>query len=87
MTGQVTQSKYPWRAVARTVFQATVGLAAAWGLIVQAAGVDETVPVVASSLAVAGGVTRVMAVPQVNAWLERFLPFLAATPRAKGEGA
>lgn len=74
-----TQSAYPWHAVVRTVFQAIVGFAAAWALIVEAMGVDQTVPWVAGSLTVTAAITRVMALPSVNDWLARFLPFLAAT--------
>jgi hypothetical protein len=32
--------------------------------------------------AISAGVTRVMALPGVNAWLTRFLPFLAAEPKS-----
>ena len=74
-----TQAAYPWHTVVRTVFQAVVGLAAAWALIVEALGVDQTIPWVATSLAVTAAITRVMALPAVNEWLARFLPFLAAT--------
>lgn len=74
-----TQTEYPWHAVARTVFQAVVGFAAMWALIVEAMGVDTALPWVAASLAVTGAITRIMAIPQVNDWLARFVPFLAAT--------
>lgn len=76
-----TQTRYPWRAVARTMFAFVVGLAATWAAIVQAAGVDETAPIVASSLTIAGGVTRVLALPQVDDLLRRFFPWLAAEPK------
>ena len=74
-----TQSEYPWHAVVRTVFQAVVGFAAMWVLMVEAMGLDETLPWVAASLAVTGAITRVMAIPAVNQWLARFIPFLAAS--------
>jgi len=80
-----TQSRYPWRATLRTAFAFVVGLAAAWGLIVEAAGVDQTVPIIASSLAAASAVTRVMALPAVNDLIEKFLPFLAPAPKPSGE--
>lgn len=73
-----TQSEYPWHAVVRTVFQAVVGFAAMWALMVEAMGLDETLPWVAASLAVTGAITRVMAIPAVNQWLAKFAPFLAA---------
>ncbi len=71
-----TQVTYPWRATARTVFQAFVGLCALLPLIV---GTD--VPkagAVAVALSVSATVTRIMAIPEVNMWLERFLPWLSA---------
>ena len=75
-----TQEQYPWRTVVRTIFQAVVGFASMWALIVGALGLDETLPWVAASLAVTGGITRVMAIPEVNAWLARWVPWLAAEP-------
>ena len=77
-----TQTAYPWRATLRTVFQALVGLAVAWPVIVEAIGLDTTWAWVSGSLAVAAAVTRVMALPAVDAWLSRFLPWLAAAPTA-----
>jgi hypothetical protein len=74
-----TQVRRPWRSVARTIFQATVSLAAMWGVIVEVAGLPDWAWV-GCSVAVAGGITRVMALPGVEAWLRRFLPFLAAAP-------
>lgn len=74
---QSTQSEHPWTTVARTIFQAVIGFAAAWALIVEAAGVDQTIPWVATSLAITAGITRVMALPAVNEWLARFIPWLA----------
>lgn len=78
---EATQERYPWRTVVRSVFQALVSFAAMWGLIVVALGIDETLPWVAASLAVTGGITRVMAIPAVNDWLAHFVPWLAATPK------
>lgn len=75
--GTPTQVVHPWRSVLRTVFQAVVGLAAAWAIIVQAVGLDETIPWVATSLVITGAITRFMNSPAANAILERFLPFLA----------
>jgi hypothetical protein len=77
-----TQVRRPWRSVARTIFQATVSLAAMWGLVVEAAGLPDWAWV-GCSVAVAGGITRVMSLPGVEAWLRRFLPFLAAAPSPK----
>lgn len=91
LTNTPTQVRRPWRSTARTVFQALVGLAAIAPLI--AAGVEEAtgydldgVPFIVVALAAAAAVTRVMAVPGVEAWLRRFLPFLAAAPDSHPHG-
>lgn len=80
-----TQTQHPWRATLRTLFAAIVAVAAAWGLIVEAAGIDQTIPVVAASLTFAAGITRVMALPAVNDLIARFLPWLAAEPKPGDE--
>lgn len=72
-----TQTRYPWRTVVRTIFQFVVGLAASWGIIVAAAGIDPGIEWVAGSVAIAAGITRVMALPAVDDLIHRFLPFLA----------
>lgn len=73
-----TQTAYPWRATARTVLQAIVGLAALLAMITVDAG---TPAALATAVAVSATMTRVMAIPAVNAWISTFLPFLAAAPR------
>ena len=75
-----TQTRHPWRATVRTVFAVVVGVSASWGAIVTAAGVDQAEPVVASSIALTGAITRVLALPQVEQLLQRFVPWLAAAP-------
>lgn len=75
-----TQTKYPWRSTLRTAFQAALGLATALPLIVGAADIDETAPIVAGVIAAAGGFARVMALPQVEDFLQKFVPWLAAKP-------
>lgn len=77
LTGTPTSVAHSWRATVRTVFQAVVGFAAMWALIVETLGLDSTLPWVAASLAVTGGITKVMNLPAVENWLVRFLPFLA----------
>lgn len=72
-----TQAAHPWRATLRTIFAAVVGLASMWALIVDTLGLDPGIPWVAASIAVTGAVTRVLALPGVIAWLERFVPWLA----------
>lgn len=85
-----TQVRRPWRSTIRTVFQALVGLAALAPLIAaaveEATGYDlDGVPFVVVALAGAAAVTRVMAIPAVEAFLRRFLPFLAAAPSPADE--
>lgn len=75
-----TQVRRPWRSTARTIFQAAVALAAMWALIVQALGLPDWAWV-SASVAVAGGITRVMALPGVETFLRTFLPFLSAAPK------
>jgi hypothetical protein len=77
-----TQVRHPWRSMLRTGFAVVVALAAMMPLLVTAAGVDETLAPVAGVLAIASGITRVLALPQTEAFLKRFLPFLAATPKS-----
>lgn len=73
-----TQAQHPWRATVRTLFAAVVALAAMLPLLVDASGLDETAGPVAGALAIAGAITRIMAIPQVNDFLGQFLPFLSA---------
>jgi hypothetical protein len=56
----------------RTVLQTGLGVAVALPAIVQASGIPESLPWVGGSLAVAGGAARVMALPAVEALLDRF---------------
>lgn len=74
-----TQETNPVRTTIRTIFQMVVSLAAMWFLIVEALGISQTIPWVASSIAVAAAITRLMAVPQVNEWLSTYIPWLAPT--------
>lgn len=74
-----TQTRHPWRATARTIFAAGVGLLSLLPLIAMTAHVD-TVPAVAQVLAIAGAVTRVLALPGVDGWLRRWVPWLATEP-------
>ena len=73
---QPTQVRHPWRSTFRTTFQLTVALASLLPYVV--AQVD--IPVggaLAQVLAVAATITRVMAMPEVSTFLERFVPWLA----------
>ncbi|XQE81574.1 hypothetical protein ACN24L_25185 [Streptomyces microflavus] len=61
------------RRTARTVLQTALALAVLLPALVDASGVAATLPRVAGALAVAGAVTRVMALPGVQALLPRWL--------------
>lgn len=71
-----TQAAHPWRATARTVVAAIVGLAALTPTIVDELGIG-ALPWAAAAVAVAGAVTRILAIPGVIDWTRRFLPWLA----------
>jgi hypothetical protein len=74
-----TQTRHPWRATARTVFAGLVGGLTLLPEVAAEAHIG-TVPTVAQVLVVTGAVTRVLAMPSVNEWLNRYLPWLAASP-------
>ena len=82
---ETTQARNPWAAVRRTV------LALAGFIIVMAPLAPEIVrqagiaglPWVAGAVAVAAAITRVLAIPGVEAWLREHLPSLAAAPPRK----
>jgi hypothetical protein len=83
-----TQVARPWRATVRTVFQALVALAVMAPILVEAAGVDPAaIPWLAGVLALCGAVARVMALPVVEEFLGRFIPWLAADPTSGGDDA
>ena len=79
---RTTQAAHPWRATIRTVFAGVVAFAGMWALIVQTIGLDPSIEWVSASLAATGAVTRVMALPAVDAFIRQFLPWLA--PENKG---
>lgn len=81
LAATTTQARHPWRAVARTILQALVALASASPLIYTAITTQDPAAATggaALALGVAGAITRVMALPAVEEFLRRFLPFLAA---------
>ncbi|WP_328620820.1 hypothetical protein [Streptomyces sp. NBC_00354] len=61
------------RRTLRTVVQTVLALAAGLPLIIDAAGIPQAAAGVGLALAVAGGVTRVMALPVVEALLPAWL--------------
>lgn len=82
-----TQAEHPWRATTRTVFAIVVALAAMAPVIYTAATMaspEAATGAAAGVLAIAGAVTRIMALPGVEAFLKRFAPWLAAAPEDPG---
>ncbi|WP_432112881.1 hypothetical protein [Streptomyces sp. S1] len=61
------------RRTARTVFQTIVSVAAGMPLLLDAAGIGDTVPGVAVVLGVSAAITRLMALPLVDNLLPSFL--------------
>lgn len=76
---QPSQSRRPWRATARTVFAGFVAIAPLAPTLAQSLGV-EAVPVVAGALVLIGGVTRLLAEPNVEAFLRQHFSWLSAEP-------
>lgn len=81
---QPTQVKRPWRATVRTMFQTLVALTTLIPVIVyDVYGDAETPALVAQVVAVAGIVSKVMANPAVESFLQSAFPFLSAEPKEK----
>ncbi|MEU8758550.1 hypothetical protein [Streptomyces sp. NPDC048659] len=70
------------RRTLRTIVQTVLALTAGLPLIIDAAAIPQTAAGVGMALAVAGGVTRVMALPVVENLLP---PWLRAAPSADDE--
>lgn len=80
---ETTGTTFPWQAVGRTILEAVVSAAAAAPLVYTA--ITESDPGLATGaaaifLAVCAAITRVLNLPVVEAWLQRFVPWLAAAP-------
>lgn len=58
-----------WKRTIRTVVQIVVPLAVVLPEIVEASGVNDSLPWVAGAIAGSAALTRIMAVPQVQKWL------------------
>jgi len=72
-----TQARHPWRATARTAVAALIALLPALPEIAKTLEIS-TIPAVASILAITSLVTRVMAIPEVDKWVDRYMPSLSA---------
>lgn len=82
-THAATQTRYPWRAVIRTVVEAILALAAAAPLLYVAvtdSSGEAATGAGAVFLAVAAAITRVFNLPAVDSFIRRFLPWLAPDP-------
>lgn len=75
-----TQVKHPNRSTARTLLAAAIGLLPVLPVIAHELGI-ESIPWVASVLAITAAVTRTMAHPAVERWMQSTLPLLAAQPK------
>lgn len=76
MKPSTTQEQHPWRATIRTAFQLLVSLAAILPLVADDLGA--TAPWAVAVVGVAAAVTRVMAIPAVQVFLEAHFPWLSA---------
>lgn len=76
-----TQTQHPWRTSLRTAFQALIAVAIVVPLVLAELGHTDLIVAGVSVVAVCAAITRVMAIPQVVALLERFAPWLAPEPR------
>lgn len=95
-TGIATQSAHPWRATVRTVLVAVISAAvilpsllpvvSSWATEQDWLPEEVTAAVVSVTaivVAVAGLLTRLWALPGVEAWFRRHVPWLAAAPHAE----
>ncbi|WIV42602.1 DUF2964 family protein [Glutamicibacter nicotianae] len=76
-----TQSQHPWRATVRTILAVIVALAAMAPSIYGAATMgspEAATGAAALALGIAAAITRIMALPGVESFFQRFLPWLAA---------
>ena len=81
-----TQVQYPRRAMVRTAFQAAVGLASLIPYVVAEIDVPPA-GWLTQVVAVAAGITRVMALPEVSKFLEAHFSWLAAADPTKTPAA
>lgn len=72
-----SQNRRPWQTVARSTMTAILALLPILPTIAYSLDI-ETIPVVAAVLAVSAAITRVLALPEVEAWLRDYAPWLAA---------
>lgn len=88
MSRTSTQVQFSWRATLRTIIQTIVGFAPLAPVIYHAIYAHDPAQATgfsAAALAITGAITRVMAIPAVDDFITKFLPWLA--PQSKGEAA
>lgn len=73
-----SQVRHPWRASIRTGLAALLAALLAFPEIARALSISD-IPIVATTVGVAVAVTRVMALPSVEKFLDQFAPFLSST--------
>lgn len=76
---QPTQCAHPGRAAARSTTATLVGLGPLIPVLVVQLGADRAAIVLAVALAGNAVITRMLAIPGVDAWLARVFPPLAAS--------
>jgi hypothetical protein len=69
---------HPWRRMFRTALVVIVAVAPMLPGIIDSAGIPAALPWASGLLAIAAGLTRVLAMPQVELILRRFAPWLSA---------
>ncbi len=74
-----TQTVYHWRAVVRTVVAMVLGFLPLLPEVLLGLHLDATALGV-QAVAVAGSITRVLAMPDVEVWLKTWAPWLSAQP-------
>lgn len=74
-----TQTRHPWRATLRTAVAAAIGVLPLLPEIVAGLHIG-TAGTVGQFLVITSGITRLLARPDVEAWLRTYLPWLAAQP-------
>lgn len=73
-----TQVTHPWRAVARTAFQMAPAIATLVPIALVSFGVPVAAGVGAAVVAVCLGLTKFMARPETNAFIDKWVPWLRA---------
>lgn len=79
MSTDATQIQRPWRALIRTLLVAALAVLPMIPEVALTLGIEE-VPSVAVALTVAATAQRIISLPTVEVFLERYAPFLAADP-------